>query len=165
MFKLNKLYWAVCLTLGTGISGWVYAENQSVVLDTITVSGQSIDFTDTPGKTTVATSDPSLTLRDFFTNNPGVNFVTNGEGGISNINIRGLGGTPDVYGQNSGRVQVTLDGVALPESFRFGHQAKGQGIGYFDSSTISTITIDRGPTVGNDVSAVGGGGIFTYPRA
>lgn len=153
---VNKFYGAVCLTLGTGFASLVYGDERTVILDTITVSGQTIDFADTPGKTTISRSDPNLTLRDFFRNAPGVDFVNNGDGGISNINIRGLGGTPDLYGQNSGRVQLTLDGMILPESFRFGHGSKAHGVGYFDSSTLSNVTIERGPSLSNEVSAVGG---------
>ncbi|WP_158074733.1 TonB-dependent receptor domain-containing protein [Basilea psittacipulmonis] len=132
------------------------AAQPSAILKKIEVKGQRTVVTRTIGKTTQMRADPNVSLRDFLNDSPGVNLVTNSEGGIANLNIRGLGGKPDMYGQNSGRIQMTLDGLTLPESFAFSHQAKDHGIGYFDSSTISTVTIDRGPTVSSAVSAMGG---------
>lgn len=151
--KFNKLSKAMFLAFAPVLVTVAYADNDdtALTLETVTVEGS---LPTTLGTSTDKVTQGTSILR-LFDNSPGVNFDTNGKGTIGGISIRGLGGRPDMFGNNTGQVKITLDGVTLPDSFTFGH-GDTHSIGYFDPLTLSTVSVDRGPSFNADTSAVGG---------
>ncbi|MFC6276335.1 TonB-dependent receptor plug domain-containing protein [Psittacicella hinzii] len=128
------------------------AEDANLTLSTITVVGQTA--TSTPG-TTTTTPSASITLRDFFQNTPGVDFLQGGYGKIEALFIRGVGGLQDDFGAGGGRVALDLDGIPLPTSFKFGHDPSS-GISYFDTANLASAQISRGSTFDSDSTGVAG---------
>lgn len=127
-------------------------KESSVMLPTISVTSSTLN--NEPG-TTTQTVDTYAPIQDLFDNTPGVDFSSAEGGVIRDPVIRGIGGPATDFGTGAGRVPITIDGIQLPPTYKFGHDT-AQGLNYFDTANLKSMTVHRGPTVSQTVTGVGG---------
>ncbi len=78
---------------------------------------------------------------DLFRHVPGVAFQKDPfAGGLGGIRIRGMGGSTEF---NSDRVAINIDGVPVPDSYKFGH-IENNGQNTFDIADLKTAEIYKG---------------------
>lgn len=128
------------------------ASSGTAQLSTIVVEGQRP--TPVPG-TTSTTVNPNQTIYEIFKNTPGVSLLTRGNDVLEGVVIRGIGGGPTDYGTGAGRVALTLDGISLPTSYKFGHEDL-KGVEYFETANLAGADVERGPSFNNNTTGVAG---------
>ncbi|RIY32299.1 hypothetical protein CKF54_05160 [Psittacicella hinzii] len=140
--------------MSLGFSAVALAEGTATNLTTIVVTGTQTTTSAIPGKTN-ETVDASLTLRNFVTNVPGVTFNLADNNVYEAPVIRGIGGMQDDFGVGTERVGMSLDGIPLPFSYKFGHD-DAKGLNYFDTANLKGFEVYRGPTFNNSFTNLAG---------
>ncbi|MDG6895302.1 TonB-dependent receptor plug domain-containing protein [Volucribacter amazonae] len=139
--RYSSIYCLLFAGFATGVMAETEPKEETAKLAPIIVKEE--DNKDYVPGTTVEQIKQATSLRELFTNTPGVTFI-GGDGGIlEDVKIRGVGGKANDMGVGSGRVALEIDGIPVPPSFKFGHEDT-KGRAYFDLANIKTMTVSRG---------------------
>ncbi|PID64104.1 MAG: hypothetical protein CR974_00330 [Gammaproteobacteria bacterium] len=105
--------------------------------------------------------NPSNNAGVLFDHMAGVEFEKSAVGGLGDIRIRGMGGAGSGDGTGQNRVAVNVDGVALPDTFSYGHITRNNRT-TFDTADLKKVEVIKGANpAGNGHSGIAGTVNFT----
>lgn len=83
-------------------------------------------------------------IKALLNSTPGVKVTNLGLAQLGDIEVRGMGGSGDIFGTGANRVTMELDGMDINQSLNFGHATR-HGRQYFDTADLKRVEINKGP--------------------